>query len=156
MNILIVYDSYFGNTKEIAYMIAGELEEGNEMKIVKADNVEKEDMNDIDLLVIGSPTRAFKPSPKITKFMKQIEYGRLNGVKVAVFDTRISKEDTNLKILKGMIKIFGYAANPMAKFLAKKGGEIVMEPIGFYVADTEGPIKDGEKDRLIQWIGEIK
>ncbi len=156
MNILIVYDSYFGNTKEIAYMIAGKLEEDNELKIVKADDVEKEDMNDIDLLVVGSPTRAFKPSPKITQFMKQIEFGSLKGVKVAVFDTRISKEDTNIKILKGMIKIFGYAANPMAKLLARKGGEIVVEPIGFYVADTEGPIKDGEKERVIQWIGEIE
>ncbi len=156
MKILIVYDSYFGNTKEIAYLIASELQEDNELKIVKADDVKKEDIDNIELLVVGSPTRAFKPSTKIAQFMKRIEFGSLKGVKVAVFDTRISKEDTKVKILKVMIKIFGYAANPMAKLLARKGGEVVVEPMGFYVAGTEGPIKDGEKERVVQWIGEIE
>ena len=90
------------------------------------------------------------------KFLKKIESGKLEGVKVAAFDTRVAVEDTNVKILKGMIKLFGYAAEPIAKLLAQKGGKIIVKPIGVYVDDTKGPIKDGEKEKVIKWIENVK
>jgi len=50
-----------------------------------------------------------------------------------------------------MIKLFGYAAKPIAGMLKKKGGSLVQQPEGFYVKDSEGPLKDGELERAARW-----
>ena len=47
------------------------------------------------------------------------------------------------------------AAGPIAKRLAKKAGELVVPPKGFFVAGTEGPLKEGELERAVDWAGRI-
>ncbi len=41
------------------------------------------------------------------------------------------------------------------KKLKRRGGEAVLEPVGFYVKDTEGPLKEGEVERAKKWVSEI-
>ena len=53
------------------------------------------------------------------------------------------------------MSIFGYAAKPIADRLQKKGGELVVPPEGFYVADTEGPLLEGELKRAVDWANQI-
>jgi len=58
-----------------------------------------------------------------------------------------------------MVNLFGYAASPIAKRLRKKGGDEVLPPEGFYVKDSEWPLKDGELDRAAEWgrrIGKMR
>ena len=38
-----------------------------------------------------------------------------------------------------MVKLFGYAADPIAKALQKKSGDLVVPPEGFYVAGRKVP-----------------
>jgi hypothetical protein len=52
------------------------------------------------LLIIGSPTRAFKPTKAIVDFLIQIPSDGIKGIKVAAFDTRVNTEDVNSRILK--------------------------------------------------------
>jgi hypothetical protein len=54
-----------------------------------------------------------------------------------------------------MVKIFGYAAEPMAAKLKKKGGTVKNAPEGFIVGGTEGPLKDGELERAAAWTKEL-
>jgi hypothetical protein len=54
-----------------------------------------------------------------------------------------------------MVKLFGYAAAPIAKQLTKKGGELAVAPEGFFVAGTEGPLKEGEFTRAAEWAKRI-
>jgi len=37
----------------------------------------------------------------------------------------------------------------------KKGGDRVLSLEGFYVQDSEGPLKDGELERAADWVREI-
>jgi flavodoxin I len=53
------------------------------------------------------------------------------------------------------VRIFGYAAQPITDRLEKKGGELVVPAEGFYVADTEGPLLEGELERAAEWAKEI-
>jgi hypothetical protein len=53
------------------------------------------------------------------------------------------------------VSIFGYAAEPIADRLQKKGGTLVTPPEGFYVGDTEGPLLDGELERATAWAQDI-
>lgn len=55
-----------------------------------------------------------------------------------------------------MVKIFGYAAEPIARQLMKKGGTLALPPEGFYVKASEGPLKDGELDRAAAWARQIQ
>jgi hypothetical protein len=48
-----------------------------------------------------------------------------------------------------------FAANPIANALKKKGGMEVIAPEGFFVMDTEGPLKDGELERAAAWAQRI-
>ena len=70
---------------------------------------------------------------------------------MAAFDTRAIVEEIDNKILTFMVSIFGYAAKPITDAMAKKGGTPVLEPEGFFVKDSEGPLKDGELRRAKEW-----
>jgi flavodoxin I len=49
------------------------------------------------------------------------------------------------------IKVFGYAAKPIADLLQKIGGEFSLPPEGFFVKDAEGLLKEGELERAAEW-----
>jgi len=149
MKILVVYDSYFGNTEKVAQAIGEAL--GDDVAVKRPGEVQNGELSGLDLLIVGAPTRGFRPSDGIKDFLKKIPSGELKGVKVAAFDTRIAREDAKNPVLRFMIGVFGYAAKPIGDNLAKKGGEPVGEPAGFAVLDTEGPLKDGELERAASW-----
>ncbi|MCG2738341.1 MAG: hypothetical protein L6282_18320 [Candidatus Methanoperedenaceae archaeon] len=92
----------------------------------------------------------------INSFCAKIPAGALKGVKVAAFDTRIAVNDVNSKILTFLVKIFGYAAEPIGSKLRKKQGELLIAPEGYIITDTEGPLKEGELERAVNWVNQIK
>ena len=152
MNILIVFDSFFGNTEKVARKIAGSFSPENNVRAERVGDISLTGLEGVELLVVGSPTRAFSPSEETKKFLKSIPSGRLKGVRVAAFDTRISIDDVDSKFLKFMVKIFGYAAQSMTKTLVKNGGVLLVQPEGFYVKGNEGPMKNGELERAASWL----
>jgi flavodoxin I len=54
-----------------------------------------------------------------------------------------------------MAHMFGYAAEPIAASLVKHGGTQILPPAGFFVMDTEGPLREGELERAAAWGREI-
>jgi flavodoxin I len=154
---LVVYDSFFGNTERIAQSIGNALGRQENVGIVRVADVRPEQLTGLKLLIVGSPTRAFRPSPAIKKFLKSIPKNGLKGVKVAAFDTRVTDEeiDSAVFILRIMVNIFGYAAKPIADRLVKKGGQLIAAPEGFFVQGMEGPLKEGELERASEWAKQI-
>lgn len=151
MKTLIVYDSVFGNTEQVAKKIG----ESIGATVLKVSQVQPEQLTGLELLIVGSPTRAFKPTKDITNFLNRIPNNRLKGVKVTAFDTRMSLTDVNSRILTTFVKIFGYADKPIAEKLVKKGGILAVPSAGFIVKASEGPMKDGELDRAASWAKSI-
>ena len=155
MKTLIIYDSFFSNTEQIAQAIGKALASRMEVEILKVDNVKPEQFTGLKLLIVGSPTRAFKPTPAINKLLRRIPNHGLEGVKVSAFDTRISMSDINSRILPVIVRLLGYAAKPIAARLKKKEGELVIPPEGFFVEGKEGPLKEGELERAAGWAEKI-
>jgi flavodoxin len=147
---LVVYDSFFGNTAKVAEAVAEAI--GGTAK--KVSDVEKEDLMELKVLFVGSPTRAFRPTPAIMSWLKSIR-GSVDGVKGSVFDTRFPIESAESGFLRFLIKLFDYANPKMVKQLTKAGVEIVLEPQGFAVLDSEGPLAEGELDRAKAWAAGI-
>lgn len=147
MKVLVIYDSFFGNTEKIAKAIAS----ATKAELLHIDNCAENSLEGIDYLIVGSPTRAAKPTEKIMTFLKSLSEDSLNGVNIIAFDTRIDVEKVNSKALKFFTKIFGYAASQIEKELVKRGGNKVVEGVGFFVEDKEGPLREGEEKRAAQW-----
>lgn len=152
MKIVVLYDSYFGNTEKIAQTIGQSFGGGHEVQVVKVSDMTLEQVKGINVLVVGSPTRAFRPTPLITSFLSSIPSGGLKDIKVVAFDTGIAPQDIKSSFLRFIVKSAGYAAKPIANLLVKKGGSLLIPPAGFYVIGNEGPLKEGELERASSLI----
>jgi flavodoxin len=137
LNVLVVYDSTYGNTEEIARAIA--LAIGGSS--LRAADLDPTHLGGLDLLIIGSPTHGGFPTPSIDALLKAP--APLRGVKVAVFDTRTKTT------------VFGYAAPKIARKLQKVGAQQVAPPEGFFVRGTRGPLLDGEVERASDWAKRV-
>jgi len=156
MKTMIIYDSVFGNTEKVAKVIGTALGSPEKVEVLRVTAVKPEQLTGLNILIVGSPTRGFKATPAINSFLGKIPAGALNGVNVAAFDTRMSIKDVNSAILTFFVKIFGYAAEPIAAKLQKKQGNLSLPPEGFIVIGTEGPLKEGEIERATEWAEQIK
>lgn len=158
MNGLIIYDSFFGNTEKIAQAIGQALGAPGEIQLLRVGEVKLEQLRGLQLLIVGSPTRGFRPTPAISDLLKGLPKNHLKGTKVAAFDTRFTEEEikSSAAFLPFMVKIFGYAARPIADRLQEKGGELIEPAEGFYVRGTEGPLLEGELERAAEWARRIQ
>ena len=153
MKAMVVYDSKFGNTEMIAQAVGQALGGPGEAEVVRVGNVQPQRLAGLDLLVVGSPTWQFRPTPAIKELLKSVPTNGLKGIKVAAFDTRLTPEEIQATsaFLGKMVSIFGFAAQRISKGLEKKGGEPVAPPEGFYVERSEGPLREGELERAAGW-----
>ena len=151
MKALVIYDSVFGNTEKIAQAIANALASQVDVELLQADKAAPEQTKGLDILVVGSPTRGFRPTEAVTDLLKGIPARALQGLKVAAFDTRFDADKIDSAALRFVVKTGGYAAKRIASRLKKAGGNLIVPPEGFYVEDTEGPLRDGELERAADW-----
>jgi flavodoxin len=83
MKAIIIFDSNFGNTQKIAETIAKEFE----TQAIPVSKASIDELGGLDLIVVGSPINAWRPSEKMGKFLANLNKGQLKGVKAAAFDT---------------------------------------------------------------------
>lgn len=155
MKALILYDSMFGNTEQVAQAMTMALAEQMEATARRVGDVTPHELVAVDYVIVGSPTQGFQPTPATKKLLDSLPAQQLKGVKVAAFDTRIAVEDVGNRFLTFMVSLFGYAAKPIANRLQKKGGDLVAPPEGFIVNGKEGPLKEGERARAALWAQQL-
>jgi flavodoxin len=143
---LIVYDSLHGNTEKVAQAIGDAL--AGEVSVRRPDGVEgTAEVKAVDLLIIGSLTHGGWFTEAIRDWLDQLPAASLQGIPVAVFDTR-----TPPTILS---RIFGFAAPRLAKRLAKESVTLLVSRAGFIVKGIKGPLAAGELERAADWAEEI-
>ena len=143
MKALVVYDSQYGNTEKIARAIGDAIPEA---RVLHASEAGQQDLEEVDLLIVGSPTHGGRPMGAIQTFLMNAPATAIKGINVAAFDTRFASR---------FAKVFGYAAGRIANPLKRKGGNLFVEPEGFFVEGTKGPLKEGELERAAGWAGAI-
>ncbi|TEU17533.1 MAG: flavodoxin family protein [Dehalococcoidia bacterium] len=140
MKALIIYDSVYGNTEKIARAVAEAITPSYEVKVVQAGEANPSELASTDLLIVGSPTHAGRPTPAIQDLLNKVP--KLQGINIAAFDTRITTK---------LVRVFGYAAGRIAGNLKRKGGTLIVSPEGFFVTGNKGPLKEGELERAAGW-----
>jgi len=156
MKVIVIYESVFGNTEKVARSIGKAFTSEGGSNVHHVDQVTPDQLKDVELLIVGSPTQKFQAMRAAKNFIAKMPSGSLKGINVAAFDTRISTGDVKSGFLIYMVNLFGYAAEPLARKLKRKGGELIAEPEGFYVGGTKGPLKEGELERAEKWGQQIK
>lgn len=154
MKTLVVYDSAFGNTERVAQAIGRALGAHGEVQVLRVSEVGPEGLAGAELLIVGSPTQRFRPTPAMSDFLARLPADGLKGVHAAAFDTRIVVAEARNVALSFFVRLFGpaaYAAKHLADGLEKRGGTLLAPPEGFFVGGTEGPLKDGELERAARW-----
>ena len=149
MKIIIVYESKYGNTKKAAEAIGeGLSEEGHEIRVLRVKDTNLNEIQQYDVVVIGSPTYAGTHAASIRKFINNISTLNLEGKSVIAFDTHSAGgEGTFLR--KAVFK--------MEKQLRKKipTMKILMNGLQVKVHGIKGPLVDGELNKCKTFGKEI-
>jgi flavodoxin I len=154
MKTIIIYDSLYGNTEKIAEAIGQALAPQGEVILKKVVEAKIDDLEDISLLIVGSPTHGGRATPAMQEFLRSIPNGTLRNAKVAAFDTRFEEKNKGF-VLRLVMKIFQFAAPRITRELKIKGVGMAIEPEGFVVEEKEGPLKAGELERAALWAKNI-
>jgi flavodoxin len=146
MKTLVAFDSVYGNTEIVARAI-GEAIPGD-VRVLRAGQVQAEDLEALDLLVIGSPTHGALPTEAAQALVDRIGPPPREGARVAAFDTRLT--------WAFLERWGGFAAPKMADVLESNGWTVAGEPGGFFVKGLKkGPLKKGEVERASAWAGTL-
>jgi hypothetical protein len=167
MRALIVVESMFGNTRQVAAAVAEGLAVHAAVETLEVADAPTALPAGLDLLVVGGPTHAHGMT---TRESRRSAAERANGgqtqfrtgirewldslapappgVAAAAFDTRI----------RGPALLWGSAARETAQRLRRLGYPRAAEPASFFVRGPLGPVVDvvvaGEIDRARTW-GEL-
>jgi len=156
MKVLIVFDSQFGNTKQIAEAIAGQFNVDS-VRSLRVEETHAIDLAECDLLVVGAPTQLHGPTTSLRGLLENIPRGALRQVKVAAFDTRYRMSAF----------LSGSAALWIAHRLRRAGAELVAEPKSFFIERDRPPkgvkrrhelerLEPGEVARAAEWARALR
>lgn len=156
---LVVYESMWGNTEQIAEAIASGLGRTLAVEVAEVTSAPPEPGPEIDLIVVGGPTHAFSMSRDSTRaeaLNRGAGHGRRDiGLRdwlealprrhrrqqMVSFDTRVEK----------MRHLPGSAARSAARVAHRRGFDRAEDVRSFYVVDLEGPLVEGEVERAEAW-----
>ncbi|ADD43141.1 hypothetical protein Snas_3477 [Stackebrandtia nassauensis DSM 44728] len=163
MQVLLVYESMFGNTRDVANAVADGLATHAHVDVTEVGEAPSLLGEDVGLLVVGAPTHGLSLSNAKSRRVAagQAESALVsqgNGLRewiaqlrpldtavpVASFDTRIARP-----------WIPGSAARAALRRLRRKGFPAALRACSFYVTATMGPLVDGERDRARRWGVEL-
>jgi flavodoxin len=145
MNTLVLYDSQFGNTEQIAQAIANALSAYGPARVERVTQSRPSAVTGVDLLVVGCPTQKWHTTPEMKAYLALLPSGVMRGIAAACFDTRFDRSSW----------LTGSAAKGIAKQLKKMGATLIMPPESFFVEAMEGPLASGELERATRWARTI-
>jgi flavodoxin len=162
MRAVIIYESMFGSTKNVAEAIAGGLADCAEVSVVPVNSADAHILDGADLVVVGGPTHTHGMSRPGTRKMagkpgSEVELvpGAVSGPGVrewlaslgrlevagAAFDTR----------LQGLAAFTGRASKSIRRLLAHHGARVAVSPESFLVEGLTGALAEGELERARAW-----
>jgi len=162
MRAVVVVESMFGNTRQVAEAIADGLRPTVETEVLDVGAAPEVMDPDVGLLVVGGPTHAFGMSRPSSRAQARQEAGTPGasadvgvrewlehldalapGVMTATFDTRMRS------------RWAGSAAASASKLLRRRGIQTRQPAHSFVVTDKPGPLAPGELDRARAWGAEL-
>jgi flavodoxin len=145
MQVVILCDSKFGNTKHLAEAMQTALSGRHDVQLrAPADGLPEPAA--FDVLLVGGPTHGHGASAPLKSALAALPQGYLKGARTATFDTRLDMP----KILTGS------AAGSATKLLQRAGATFAAPPESFFVTRDDPPtLAAGELERAASWAREV-
>lgn len=161
MRALVVYESYFGNTMDVAHAVLAGLRQRLDAEILEVTSAPPELISEFDLLALGAPTHALglsRPESRrdAVKQGAPAEEGQLgmsewlamlgripSTCAVATFGTTAVKPR--------LLAALGTAAGAMERRLRRMGTKLILPAEQFWVEGIKGPLVSGEEARATDW-----
>lgn len=164
MRAVIVYESMFGNTHQIADAIGAGLRPGLDVQVVPVSHADQALLEGADLVVVGGPTHvhgmsrastrkgaadmANDPQAGVTLEPEALAPGLRDWLsslgeqhaKAAAFDTR----------MPGPVVLTGRASKGVSRALRQHGFDVVAEPESFVVG-KDNHLRGDEQQRAQAW-----
>lgn len=147
MQTLVVYFSKFGNTQQVAEVIAGEFSGNGAVITLSSDELSDSAFQEANLVVMGTPTHNMNLPKDVQPVFARLPRKILSGTLVAAFDTSYK--------MSPFLSRFT-AAKKLLRKMRKLGGRQFVPPETFHVMDREGPLYEGEIERAQSWAVGIR
>jgi flavodoxin len=152
MRAVVVYDTQFGNTEQVARAVAQGLGDKGPVDLLAATAAVGQPEVPPDLLLIGGPTQRHGMSPALRAYVDALPRDRLGTTRLATFDTRYRMAPL----------LSGSAAKEVAARLRRTGFRLVAAPESFFIERDRPPngekrrhgseqLEPGELDRAREW-----
>ena len=152
MRAVVVYDTQFGNTEQVARAVAQGLGDQGPVDLLAATAAVGQPEVPPDLLLIGGPTQRHGMSPALRAYVDALPRDRLGTTRLATFDTRYRMAPL----------LSGSAAKEVAARLRRTGFRLVAAPESFFIERDRPPngekrrhgseqLEPGELDRAREW-----
>ena len=134
---IIVYSSWFGNTRNVAEAIGKGISKNKENQVLAKDieEVDPKDVLGYDVILIGSPNHMGGPTRSAKKFIDKLGKLNLKDKSGAVFDTYVRE---NVHVNKAVRK--------MERRINQKspGIKLIADGLSVLVKGVRGPLAEGE------------
>lgn len=148
MKALVIYDTVSGAkvTGKVAEAVIGAMKEsGAQVDSYFVGDAGKANIKDYDLLVVGAPTMAWRPSERMKNFLAGLKGSQFSGKMAATFDTQMQSF------------ISGNATKHMDRSLTEMGFKIASPALIAYVKSENKvyALRPGELDKAKAWGKEL-
>ncbi|MCG7844973.1 MAG: hypothetical protein MIO90_06035 [Methanomassiliicoccales archaeon] len=141
MRLLIMYDTFYGNTERVANLIAeGLREKGHEVVCRRQSESGEEDFVGVRFWVLGSPTRWGRPTFRFKTLLRNAVKDAGTDHDFVVFDTRFPE-------------VHSGAADRLHRFFTNEGLRPLLPPQPFYVEGHE--LRPDQEEKAIELGREI-
>jgi len=149
---IVIYDTSYGNTKEIAEIIGETLKEsGIDVDIFYVKDVKKLSAKEYNFLVLGSPTKFGTMSLAVRFFLGKVKSKEWMNRPFVAFDT---ENPENLERAQAENKEWS-AAEKIAEKLRDKQMNQVLPVLKALVLGQKGPLVEGEVDRTKEYAKKL-
>jgi hypothetical protein len=172
MDVAIVYESLFGNTRAVAEAIADGVRQADpfaRVDLLPVAGAKAEQVGNAGLLIVGGPTHMRGMTSDMTRRKGLEAEEKAAKGKGRTFVPEAGAEGPGIRDWFGALpkaaagahaaafdtrvdsKLAGGAARKIAQQLRRNGYDLVAKPAGFIIDGTEGPLRDGERGRAKAW-----
>ncbi len=139
MDINIIYDSKYGNGEEVCEYIKDVLEEkGHDSGLYFVREAKVKDLPEADLYIISAPTHIGSAPWKVKRYIK-----------------KISDEGANYALITTCLDEESKAIEKMRKKLSGTGLKEVGDGLKIKVEGMKGPLEEGYKEKVEDFLDEI-
>ena len=156
MKALILYRTFYGNTRQVAEEIGRRLEAaGHQAQRCDLRRQRVPGLADFDLVLLGAPTRMARAGWRAMYALRRLRRKRLGARLLVIFDTYGPVPTDPAKLQESRKWLFPGAAGRLAEKAKRLGLNVYAQVLRCEVREMKGPLQEGEPEKIAAFVKEL-